>query len=311
MKPESQFFLDQLSRAKDVNQAAIADNCRFDERADLKRWDEFEAFLLNPAKPDWADWSEASELNYQNKVTVPSISIPDSFLDINKKAWLKGIVTNREVVRLEDLSRWLAKEVLSFEDLQDLLKSKDSDKQVRLANHFENWNKARDGRPTFAAFYDEVQNEADAADWQHQLRNRLGLGHYPYPPTKDVKIPVALMRYSLDEVIASAKSRRIPNAFALPTVLDGGMHEYFFPVPTQHPYGATLHLAPDQADMLTAEILHYRLDYQVKHLWKIAWITEPHDVKDNSLCEARDLHLLALRDATDRADFAELMEGRK
>lgn len=304
MKSETRAFLNQLSRATDAKQAAIADNCRFDERTALERWQEFETRLPNPAMPDWADWCEVAKQNYEAKVTVSSITVPDSFLPVNQQAWLEGIVTNRTVVRLEDLRRWLTKEALSFDTLQQLMGSKDTDDQARLNQHLENWNLARDARPAFAAFYDEVQNEADDADWQHQLRDRLGLGHY------DEKIPVALMRYSLEDVVAAAKSRSIPNAFALPTALDGGMHEFFFPVPEKQPFGATLHLVPNQADTLTAEILHYRIDYKREHLIKIAWISRPHPVQDKRLREARDLHLLALQEATARPDFGEMMEGR-
>jgi len=307
MKPETKSFLDQLSRAKDIKQVAIADNCRFDERVTSARWNEFEARLFNPTQPDWVDWCEINELNYQDRVCVTRNSVPDSFLKINREAWLEGIITNRAVVRLENLTHWLKNQNLEFETLQDLLISKDADKQARLAHHVENWNQIRDGRPMFVAFYDEVQSEADNADWQHQLRDRLGLGHYD--PIKK-PIAVALMRYSLEEVFASAESRAILSAFALPTVLDGGMHEYFFPVPKTHPYGATLHLVPDRAETLTAEILHYRVDYEVKHLWKIAWVTRPHQINDKSLCEARDLHLLALQEATERPDFGEYMGGR-
>jgi len=307
MKPETQHFLSQLSRSTEAKQAAIADNCRFDERVNQSRWDKFENRLLDPVKPDWADWSEAERLNYEDSITVLSSSIPDSFLDLNQTAWLQGIATNRTIVRLEHLERLLSKENLSFNQLQDLLNSKDADERKRLESLIQSWNMTRDGRPMFAAFYDEVKAEADHDDWQHHLRDRLGLGHYG--SDKGVTIPVALMRYSLEEVTTVA--HKVPSAFALPTVLDGGMHEFFFPVPKSHPYGATLHLAPDQADTLTAEMLHYRIDYQPEHLWKIAMITRPHNVQDNSLREARDLHLLALQEVTNRPDFGETMEGRK
>lgn len=304
MKPETQRFLNQLSRSAEAVQAAVADNCRFDERVADKRWDKFEDRL--PANPDWADWGEANQLNYQDSITVLSSSVPDTFLDINQTAWLQGIATNRTVVRLEHLSSFLSKGALSFDTLKALLGSKDADEQTRLELLIASWNKEwRDGRPMFAAFYDEVKYEADHTDWQHQLRDRLGLGHYS--SDKGVTIPVALMRYSLTEV----KLGKARNVFALPTVLDGGMHEFFFPVPKSHPYGATLHLAPDLADILTAEILHYRIDYQPEHLWKIGWITRPHPIENDSLRAARDLHLLALQEATDRADFGEPMEGRK
>jgi len=303
MKTETRLFLDKQSRSTEAIQAAIADNCRFDERIARMRWSKFEDNL--PKNPDWTDWGEAYYLNYQNRITVPRTSIPDSFLEINKTAWLQGIATNRSVVRLEHITDLLSRENLSFDELQNMLDSKgNAYNEAKLKTIIENWNLERDNRPMFAAFYDEVKEEADHADWQHRLRDRLGLGHYG--SHKPVTIPVALMCYSMTEV----KQGKIPSAFALPTVLDGGMHEFFFPVPKSYPYGATLHLEPNQANILTAEILHYRIDYKLNHLRKIGLITRPHNVKNEDLREARDLHLLALQEETVRKDFGEFMVGR-
>jgi hypothetical protein len=119
-----------------------------------------------------------------------------------------------------------------------------------------------------------------------------------------------MMGYSLAEVFSAQASRTLPIACAVPTVLDGGMHEFFFSVPREHPYGATVHLMPDQADALTAEIVHCRIDYKPEHLWRLGWITRPHQLTDDQLREARDLHLLALQLACDREDFGEPLAGR-
>ena len=118
------------------------------------------------------------------------------------------------------------------------------------------------------------------------------------------------MRYSLEEVLSASARHDLPVACALPTVLDGGMHEFFFPVPREHPYGATLHLSSDQAEILTAEIVHCRIDYERKHLWRLGEITRPHQLRGNELREARDLHLLALQEECGREDFGEPFEGR-
>jgi hypothetical protein len=306
MKPQTQTFLIQLSRSSNAIEVAVADNCRFDERVAMVRWDKFEANL--PENPDWADWNQTNQDSFDGQFAVPRTSVPDSFLEINEIAWLQGIETNRSLVRLEHLSNLLNAANLTFDQLLELLNNKNNaENQSKLKQVIDDWNGVRDGRPMFAAFYDEVQTEADHADWQHQLRDRLGLGHYG--SDRGVSLPVALMGYSLDVVVSA--SSKIPTPFALPTVLDGGMHEFYFPVPKLHPYGATLHLAPNQADSLTAEILHYRIDYQVEHLWKIGWITRPHNVENDDLRSARDLHLLALQEATNRADFGETMVGRK
>jgi len=118
------------------------------------------------------------------------------------------------------------------------------------------------------------------------------------------------MRYRLLEVIAAKLQRSLPVACTLPTVLDGGMHEFFFPVPGEQPYGATLHLGADLADTLTAELLHCRIEYRREHLWKLGWIERPHGCRGARLPEARDLHLLALQEDSGRDDFGEPMEGR-
>lgn len=109
------------------------------------------------------------------------------------------------------------------------------------------------GRPArLVAFYDEVKQEADDVDWPHALRDRLGLGHYGL--VGGAPLAVALMRYPLADVFSAPANQQGSAACAMPTVLDNGMHEFFFPVPREHPYGATVHLSLDSADTLTAEL---------------------------------------------------------
>lgn len=263
------------------------------------------------------DWAEAYTLHSQKRLTVPSASAPDALLEINRSAWLGNLAPEQTLVRLEALE-WPLSELwnIDFAKLIELFQAvkSDADAAATLGQLLKEWNGQRDNRPLFAAFLDEITREVDSDDWPHQLRNRLGLGHYS--PGVGKRIPVALMRYSLKEVLNSQVAHKLPTACALPTALDGGMHEYFFPVPQENPYGATLHLAPDQADQLSAEIIHCRIDYQVKHLWKLGWIEKPHvfeqrdEVTQANLRNARDLHLTQLRIDSDREDFAEEMVGR-
>jgi len=122
MNPISHSFLAELSRSPDAKEAAIADNCRFDERAGQDRWTKFEAKLPNPDTINLGDWGEANGLNFDETVAVASITVPDAFLDINRPAWLTGIIENRGVVRLEAIQRVLGGDggVATFEELQDL-----------------------------------------------------------------------------------------------------------------------------------------------------------------------------------------------
>ena len=310
-------FLTQLSRSSSVVEAAVADNCRFDERADQKRWEAFAQCLPTDdySTISWGDWAEANKLHTEKRLTVPSTSTPDALLEINQPAWL-DLVPEQTLIRLEALEWPLTLWNIDFAKLFALFEAhkNHADSRSTLGQLLKEWNSQRDNRPLFAAFLDEIKCEADADDWPHQLRDRLGLGHYP--PEDREKIPVALMRYSLQEVLETQAAGNLPAACALPTALDGGMHEYFFPVPKENPYGATLHLKPEKADLLTAEIIHCRIDYQIKHLWNLGWIENPHvfikrdHVTQTNLRKARDLHLMQLRIESRREDFAEEMADR-
>ena len=242
-----QDFLWSCSRSPDPIEAAVADNCRFDERAGDGRWQRFEGLLLgSAADPDavgWQDWTGAKQLHLDRYCNVPRPSVPDAFLEINRSAWLDALSDNQTLVRIEALNRPLQASELDLDGLKDLLQRADGgeDDSVRAIHFFfEVWNRRRDARPAFAAFYDEVQHESDDDDWPHTLRDRLGLGHYGL--AGGASLPVALMRYPLADVYTAHQAQgRLSSACALPTVLDGGMHEFFFPVPREHPYGATLH----------------------------------------------------------------------
>ncbi len=256
----------------------------------------------------WADWIKAYELHFEQRCMVARPSVPDAFLEINQDAWLRSLSPNQSVVRIEDLNRPLAASTLELDDLRELLQRADDgdrDAEQAVGRFFEAWNERRDARPAFVAFFDEVQDELDDADWPHALRDRLGLGRLGCRPQ-----PIALMRYSLEDVFKAQKQHQAANACALPTVLDGGMHKFFFPVPREHPYGATVHLAPDRADTLTAELVHCRIDYEPRHLYRIGEITRPSRLDDDQLREARDLHLYALQEACNRDDFGEALQGR-
>ncbi|HHJ21233.1 MAG TPA: hypothetical protein ENJ84_15620 [Gammaproteobacteria bacterium] len=314
-------FLDELARSANTVEAAVADNCRFEERASAQRWEQFEICLPHDdvGTMTWKDWAEANELHIDKRTNVPRTSIPDAFLTINRSAWKEAMAANQDIVRFENLTRplkgmWDDSSTLEekLDNLRELINRTDSgndyDAEQTVAAFFEMWNNRRDNRPTFAAFDDEVRTECDDDDWPHALRDRLGLGHYGGYP--GVLIPVALMRYSLQEVFETQKKRRLPVACALPTVLDGGMHEYFFPVPASYPFGATLHLGPSHAEVLTAEILHYRIEYERSHLFKLGFISKPHRQHDDVLKDSRDLHLTALRIETGKYDFGEELQGR-
>ena len=205
-----QDFLRRYSRSRNTVEAAVADNCRFDERAGTERWHRFDALLSELVEGrstiDWMDWAEANQLHLDRHCNVPSPSVPDAFLEINQSAWLDSLSDNQSLVRIEALARPLRDTDLALGDLTDLLQRADDgdgDAARAVRTFFDAWNQRPDARPAFAAFYDEVQEESDDPDWPHALRDRLGLGHYG----GGAELPVALMRYSLADVFLAQASR--------------------------------------------------------------------------------------------------------
>jgi hypothetical protein len=162
-------------------------------------------------------------------------------------------------------------------------------------------NDARDDRPSFAAWKDQVLDEIAAPDWPDQLRDRLGLAHYD---PADGPIPVALMQYTVRDVTIEAGRLGLPHAFTAPTVLDTGPWPWFFPAPRELDYGRAMPLVPYGDDnALLAEMLHIRLTYRRDHIVKLGEIRRRTGAPD--LKELRNHHLVALQLAADRYDFGE------
>ena len=115
-------FLTHASRSGDAVVAAVADNCRFDERASADRWREFEALLPRPSAGRgsivWADWEETYQLHLEQRCKVARPSVPDAFLEINQEAWLETLSENQSLVRIEDLSRPLQASTLELDDFE-------------------------------------------------------------------------------------------------------------------------------------------------------------------------------------------------
>lgn len=302
--PAFSALLATLATSTDEKEAACSDNHLFEERVSVARQTEYERMVAAPA--DMGEWRSLHDKKYlfkHVKVTGDQ-AIPDSFLSTNDSALCQGFASNQDIVRVESLEHALNNSSLlaSVETLQNWMK----DNPASLKKFVEDWNDARLNWPMFGASYTNVKNEADADDWPHLLRDRLGLG---YEGSTAAPIPVALMRYPAKLVLDKAKKdNRVAAGFALPTALDGDLNPYYFPAPTGRPYGATLNLAATFDDRLTAEILNLRIDYKPEHVWKVGYIRRP--LSFGPLRKRRDQHLQLLRSKTQSSDFGRLMEGR-
>ncbi|MFA7239042.1 MAG: hypothetical protein WC091_02945 [Sulfuricellaceae bacterium] len=308
--PDLQALLDTLAASANDEEAAIADNYRFEERVGAQRQQDYETGLGSPA--DYDDWLGCHNGDHVANLIKAGGSqfVPETFLAVNSTLQLSAIAPGEDLIRLEDLRYPLSKSTAELTSVQlaDLLARRDQPEAAATLRTFvDEWNKARDNWPMFGAFLGDVQEDAEPDDWPHRLRDRLGLEHYQGSATK--RIPVALMRYPAKLVLDSAKGdERIAAAFALPTALDGELNRVYFPAPSGHPYGATLNLAEPWQPKLSAEILNLRIDYQPKHLWKIGEIVRP--VAYRNLRAQRDQHLALLRRETGDTAYGQLMAGR-
>ena len=295
--PALRASLDTWRGSTEVRERAAADNIWFEERVSHTRLRAFED-VVNSADapdplPDRQTW-------YWKRFVRDGDPVPDTFAIAFEPAWLGPgpLEPFQPIVRLEDLRTPLENQGLDLAALQTALR-KD---QVAVLDRFvTSWNDARDARPAFAAWKDQVLDELAEPDWPDRLRDRLGLAHYD--PTAG-PIPVVLMEYTVQDVLNEANALGLTQAFTAPTVLDTGPWPYFFPAPKELPYGRAMPLSPLWDDnQLLAEMLHVRLTYSRNHIATFGEVRRRPAAFD--LKELRNHHLLSLWLASDRYDFGE------
>ena len=187
-------------------------------------------------------------------------------------------------------------------DLEGSLASTDPAEKATLEDFLDQWNRARDNSPTFAAFKDQLLFEIGDAEWPHKLRDRLGLAHYS---VAGGPLDVALMEYTVEEVLTEAgRSPDIAYPFCVPTFLDSKPSSQFFPTPKELPAGAPMALFEIWSDeQLIAEVLHSRLTYHADHIVKLGQIVTDGPMADFK--SVRNNHLAVLQLAAVQDDFGE------
>lgn len=112
------------SRAANRKQRAVADNCRFDERALHARWQEFGAILNDvthgATDVSWDDWVEGNRRYVRRYFRVPSDNTPSTFLPVNQPARLDDVFENQCLVRMEVINRPLDRVGLTLKNLRML-----------------------------------------------------------------------------------------------------------------------------------------------------------------------------------------------
>lgn len=247
---------------------------------------------------------------------------PATFRMENRAAFLEKLESKRGLIRMVRLDPLLGLQVTGEKELKDppkafkmltkelaLLREKPTkktekariDADAMLSDWFDAWNKKRSLKPRFAALEGEdIQTLIGGNDWPELLRNRMGLSHLI---PGHAPLYVALMRYTVGDVLNAAKAQGIKTPFAIPTVLDQPINEYFFPAPLtpfqgeRKTFGRTMSLQPSGDDTpLMAELLHVKLDYEPKHMIKTGQILQLRPT--HPIWQLRNSHLAALRQKT-------------
>lgn len=264
-----------------------ADNVRLEQGVSVARRVFFETDLFAPLGNSWDDLL-IRHIEYVRLYVQTGLEQPHTFQDELEPNDLGDIDQAQFIVRLESLARPMNEFGCSFEDLRDA--HEDGDAEF-LSDFCDVWNDMRDLRPAFSTLLSEVTDELDRDDWPDALRDRLGLAHYS--PTGSPE-PVALCRYSVSDVHREAMTR-FP--LTMPTVLDSGPWEYYFPAPKSLRFGRAMALTPCEGDEdLKVEFLNSRVTYSPANIWKIGQIVTP--VTSYDIRELRELHLLALQIAS-------------
>jgi hypothetical protein len=284
--------LQEWRRQSEVEHRAMADNVWFEERMDDARRIAFESdAVIDPGTMPLKDL-----IVRHVKENQEVHGVAETFLAGHGLASYTALDEELAIVRLEKIQDPLDAQGLTFEDLQRTFEAAAGDGVDRF---LANWDTRRDARPAFVAFERDVADELAAPDWPLRLRNRLGLAHYAMPDE-----PVALMRYTVREVLAEAGKAGAATAFAVPTVLDSRPGPQFFPSPAGLPCGRAMPLRDGYDDAaLVAEIVHARITYRRRHLIRLARLGDlPTSTELRTL---RNHHLWVLRIAADRDDYGE------
>jgi hypothetical protein len=180
------------------------------------------------------------------------------------------------------------------------LQSQGSGPKEHLEDLLLSFAKRAEIRPSFAAFYEDVANVFESGnEWADELRDCLGLAHLD-PAARGREITIVVFRYPVSAV---AKMRGLDNTMrplARPTVLDGRFSSAFCPAPRFAVCGYVIDLS-GKTGVVRREIVHPTIAYRAGHLWRLG--TVRRRVEWDSLATARGLHLIGVRELTQRLDY--------
>jgi hypothetical protein len=216
------------------------------------------------------------------------------------------------ILRIEDLASMERVAGASPGELKPLaeayLGSAGQSGEQELRDFLGRWARRAQIRPTFAAFYADLEIVLESGDgWEDRLRDAVGLIDFD-PGRRGDPIDVLIFRYPIKEVprLRSLEARRRP--LAAPAVLDGRFSVAFCPSPRGFACGHVVDLSGGASDP-RREVVHPTLHWEPRHLWRMGSIRTP--ANHGQLPMARALHVIALRELSGRADYAVATDGKE
>ncbi len=278
-------------------------NIKFEEHLDRARVDEFEATVTGTVA-DAEDLKARLSDFVSTYVEVSGANVPLTFKALNAGASCTSLAEEQKLVRVENITRQIENQGLTFVALERSFHSADPALAAGFDLFLDNWNDARDNRPAFVAFKDQLLEEIAEPDWPHKLRDCLGLAHFN-TAAGGAPMSVALVEYTIEDVANEAAGvPDIAHPFCIPTFLDHKPYHQFFPTPQELPHGVPMALFQVASNEdLISEVLHSRITYARHHVVKLGQITSDGPVMD--LKKLRDHHLVALQLETRRYDYGE------
>lgn len=287
-----------------------AHNLLADERLSGTRGDFFEDLLTR--SPATAHDMRRAAIDYFNDYVHVSRGVPHTFMAINAPAGIAAVAPDLRLIRVEDLRSVLERTAINASQLMNALAGKAAGSRALLEWFINEWNNRPDIRRnpcSFSAIKDQCLSEIADPNWPELLRNKFGLNHLD--GGRSGEIPVALMEFEAHDILDQTRATiDLAYSFSIPTTLDSKPNAQFFPTPRVPnragpgplefgcPMSIGVILSPDD---LIAEILHFRLNYEVRHLVKVGTISTGLPTVD--FREMRNAHLWALRIEADRADY--------
>lgn len=320
-------FLSEHGQDTAADGCFVARNFVLDEGVLTARAQSYEQAGAVDDHRTYAAWKTAHWAYLQDRVFQPSDDdgpptvldpddpdeVPETFLHIDPQSPFLGTDPTKVLVRLEELS-FIAEMAGEQPDrLRSVVEGVLAGGSSRTANEPElneilrRWFEELDQRPVFAAFWDELEDlfgadpSQDQADWADTLRDRLGLTHLN-PPARLTDLDLLVFRYEVKILPRIKGIGGKKRALVTPTVLDGTFLDAFCPSPRGSTTGHVVNLDAN-AGILRREVLHPRFAFRASHLWRLG--TVKRGVLRDQLPDARAFHLLAVRDATGRVDYAD------